>query len=273
MNQGLVRRVCTRPVFAALMAMAAAAEAAPVVTDVSFLTERTAPNSVPGFATATVANRTQWNVTLISSDVPGLVTVVASHPSFSPFNLFFNNSPIFANYLFSRNSVLFSEAGLLAFAGNPVPWSYTATDSSGAIVGLFPLIADPELLPFASNVVASDGSSTPTITWALPDLGSFDVDRVRLRVIDAASGLQIFQIALAASATDFTLPGGVLELGHSYFYRVMIEDLENGHLENRSNAFSTVAMAVTSVPEPGVLALLACALFVLGVTARRRGPV
>lgn len=252
-------------VVAVLLGVGAAVNAAPIVTDVSFLTDHMAPNSAPGFATPTVTNRTQWNVTLISSDPPSSVSVLASHPSFSTFNLFFNSSPIFSNYLFSRNSVQFSEAGLLAFAGNPVPWSYTAIDSTGSTAGLFPLIAEPVLLPFAFNVEASDGSATPTISWLLPDLSSYDVDRIRLRAIDAASGSQIFQTALSSSATSFTLPTGVLQSGHSYYYRVMLEDLEDGILENRSNAFTSVA---TAVPEPGTLSILL--LVIAGIAAARR---
>jgi hypothetical protein len=251
---------------AGLLAIASSAYAAPIVTDVSFLTERIAPNSVPGFARSTVTNQTQWNVTLISSDLPGLVSVRASRGN-SAFDLFYNGSPIFSNYLFSRNSVVFSDEQLIAFAGNPIPWTFTATDSTGATTGLFPLIAEPELLPFAFDIQVSDGSSTPTISWMLPDLSLFDADRVRLRVIDADSGAQIFQRALLISDTSFTMPTGALQSGHSYFYRVMIEDLENGLLENRSNAFSSVA---TKVPEPGTAALVVFALAGLGRLRRRR---
>lgn len=44
---------------AGLLAIATSVHAAPIVTDVSFLTERIAPNSVPGFARSTVTNQTQ----------------------------------------------------------------------------------------------------------------------------------------------------------------------------------------------------------------------
>src|SRR5215203_5245699 len=237
--------------------LSTSAPATPVITFLGHYTDRYAPNSVPNFATPVVGNNAQWDVQLISSDPANAVNVVATRPGGVQFNLFFSNSPIFSNYLFSRRSVPFSESGLLAFAASLPPWGFRATDTSGSIFGVFPTIADPELLPFAYDVQASDHGATPTITWSLPDLSMFDVDRIRLRAIDATTGLQIFQTNLAAEATSFTLPGGVLLAGHSYFYRVMIEDLNNGLLENRSNAFSATA---TTVPEPGSIALIAITL-------------
>lgn len=247
----LVRRF---GVLAGILFCSGLAQAAPITTNVLFYTDRYSPNSAPGFATSVLINRAQWDVQLISSDPPSQVSVVASRPpTNNPFNLVYQGSPIFSNLLFSRGSLPLTEAGLLAFASSTTPWRFTATDSTGVLNGLFPLIADPELLPFATNVMVSDRSSTPTISWDLPDLSEFDVDQVRLRAIDATSGLQVFQAILAPTATEFTFASGFLQSGHSYFYRVMLVDLEGGLQENRSNAFSATAV---TVPEPGTLALL-----------------
>ena len=265
------RAVLITVLLASAATLSTAAQAAPVITFLGYYTDRYAPNSVPNFATAAVGNHAQWDVQLISSDPASAVNVIATRPGGVQFNLFFQGSPIFSNYLFSRRSVPFSEQGLLAFAASSPPWGFVATDTSGSTSGFFPTIADPELLPFAYDVQASDHGATPTITWSLPNLSGFDVDRVRLRAIDAISGSQIFQAFLAAGATSFTLPEGVLLAGHSYFYRVILEDLNNGLIENRSNAFSAAAMTVMTVPEPGTLGLITITLLA-GVLGTRRRP-
>lgn len=262
-----LRIVLLTVAFVSASALSTGAYSAPVVTFLGFYTDRYAPNSVPNFATAVTGNHTQWDVQLISSDPANVVSVIATRPGGVQFNLFFQGSPIFSDYLFSRRSVPFTEQGLLAFAASSPPWGFVATDTSGSTSGFFPTIQDPELLPFAFDVEASDHGTTPTISWSLPNLSGFDVDRIRLRAIDAANGSQIFQTNLAADATSFTLPAGVLLGGHSYYYRVILEDLNNGLLENRSNAFSAVA---TTVPEPGSLGLLVLALLAIGIAIRRR---
>ena len=262
-----LRIVIWAAVFASAAALSTGAYSAPIVTFLGYYTDRYAPNSVPTFATAIVGNYAQWDVQLTSSDPANAVSVIATRPGNIQFNLFFLGSPIFSDYLFSRRSVPFTEQGLLAFAASSPPWGFVATDTSGSASGFFPTIQDPELLPFAFDVEASDHGTTPTITWSLPNLSGFDVDRIRLRAIDAANGSQIFQTNLAAEATSFTLPAGVLLAGHSYYYRVILEDLNNGSPENRSNAFSAVG---TAVPEPGSLGLLALALLATAMAIQRR---
>jgi hypothetical protein len=185
------------------------------------------------------------------------------------FNLNLDVDPILFSCNFSQVSLPFSSTNdLLAFAGQTDPWSYTVSDSTGSVTGLFRLIANPQALPYVEDIMVSDASATPTVSWSIPSLFGFDVDRIRLRVINADSGLQLFQANLAPNTTSFTLAPGILQTGSSYYYRISLDDLENGSLENRSNAFSTAAMRV---PEPGTLLLVAVAMMgLLGVSQRRK---
>jgi hypothetical protein len=77
-----------------------------------------------------------------------------------------------------------------------------------------------------------------------PDLGGFDVERIRIAVRGEprVHGRFLSELyvsgELPLSATAFTSPPGVLAAGKRYVFQVMLEDLEDGTLENRSIAFS-----------------------------------
>ena len=242
---------------------------APIVNSSVFFVDRRAPTTVPGFESPG-SERTQWSINVTTGGACSDVSVVASRPGSTPFSLFLNPDPIFSNCDFSRLSISWpTVADLLSFAAQTNPWSYTVSDGSGSVTGLFPLINDPDAVPFATDILVSDSGTTPTVSWTLPDLTSFDIDRIRLRITDTESGLSVFQAILDPDATSYTFDPGILQAGSNYFYRVLIEDLENGLLENRSVATSSDA---TRVPEPGTLVLVAAALMALvGLYTRRRG--
>jgi hypothetical protein len=150
-------------------------------------------------------------------------------------------------------------------------WAINATrgpDSAGPV--LTPGIANPQLLPFVANVHAMGSGLQPVVTWDLPNLTGFDPDDIRVRVYDDSSKALVFTSnPVSTSATLFTVPPGVLLFGHSYIFRVMLEDLEGGNLENRSSGFSQIAFSPAAVPEPSTMLLIASGLIALTRAARR----
>lgn len=138
----------------------------------------------------------------------------------------FYTGPIFAEKNFKR---------FLTKSSLTSAWNLQVTDPSGTTNGVMNAIADPELLPLMLNLHVVQDGTTPLVAWDLPDLSGFDADRIRVRVTDGSSGVQIFQSGgLSVSATSYMILDGVLPVGGTYEFRVILEDLNAAmRLENR----------------------------------------
>lgn len=147
-------------------------------------------------------------------------------------------------------------------------WTIRVTDSTGSSDVVAPAIPEPELLPLVENIRISGRRASPTISWDLPDLSDFDVERTRLRVLDADSPRQLFDFIVPTGATAFDLPLGVIEPDKRYVFRVMMQDIEAGRVSNQSSTFS----AVFSVPTADGfgIGLMGVAAVCLGTLDRRR---
>jgi hypothetical protein len=128
-----------------------------------------------------------------------------------------------------------------AFAGS---WRVSAERGGAKAAAASPAIARPQQVPLALEVRAKRAGRRTVISWKLPDLVGFDVERIRVGVRGGEKvhgrflSLLWTSDALPATATRFTMPAGVLKRGERYVFQVMLEDLEDGRLENRSLTFS-----------------------------------
>jgi hypothetical protein len=235
------------------------ATAAPVIVQTGLFTDVFGANATFGLA---AGNYLQLDTTATSPFLPSQMTAIATY-SLDPSivrALNFYTGPIFAEKNFNR---------FLTNLSLTSAWNLQVTDPSGTTNGVMNAIADPELLPLMLNLHVVQDGSTPLVAWDLPDLSGFDADQIRVRVTDASTGVQMFQSAgLSVSTTSYMIPDGVLALGETYEFRVILQDFtETMRLENRSNTFSGL---VTLVPEPGSLALVGLAVAGIAATRRRK---
>jgi hypothetical protein len=137
----------------------------------------------------------------------------------------------FNPYVQTRYPGLYQALMPLAGAVTGVGWSITATDGTGSSApSVTAPISNPVVLPFVADISVSDASTTPTVSWTLPDLTTYSVDSVFVRIIDANTENQLFfQAELGGSplATSLEVPDGILQPGQTYIYRVSLVDFGN----------------------------------------------
>jgi len=244
-----------------LCAIAAPAGATPVISSSFFYTANWAPNdlvSQPEGAfvfVGAIVNPASTSDPISSLSVVGTQGSLTQPLSFNP-------------YVQTRYPGLYQALMPLAGAVTGVGWSITATDGTGSSApSVTAPIFNPVVLPFVSDISVSDASTTPTVSWTLPDLTTYSVDSVFVRIIDANTENQLFfQAELGGSplATSLEVPDGILQPGQSYIYRVSLVDFGPGGFENTSYAFS----GATTVPEPATSTLLLAGLGVGLLRAR-----
>lgn len=107
-----------------------------------------------------------------------------------------------------------------------------------------PVLKAPRKIPLIEKVRVTGKGAQPRISWTLPDLKGFGIDRIRVAVRGGARvhGRFLSQLhvspGLPATASSYTIPAGWLEAGERYVFQVMLEHLEDGALANRSLSFS-----------------------------------
>ena len=127
-----------------------------------------------------------------------------------------------------------------AFTG---AWRIVAerSDAKGA-AAMVPALLKPRQVPLAADVRVGGKGAEPRIAWKLP--GGLDIERIRVgaRGGERIQGrfLDLLQVSdpLPPAATTYRVPRGWLKPGERYVFQVMLEDLEDGRLANRSLAFS-----------------------------------
>ena len=109
---------------------------------------------------------------------------------------------------------------------------------------LSPVLAKPQQVPLMKKVEVKRRGAQTRVSWVLPDLAGFDVDRIRVAIRGGprvhGRFLSVLYVSgdLPPTATAFTIPPGLLAAGERYVFEVALEDLEGGTLENRSLTYS-----------------------------------
>ena len=151
-------------------------------------------------------------------------------------------------------------------------WTLTATDAAGPVSVQTNSIPTPEKIPLVNSPQVSGALLTPHVTWTLPDFTGLGVTRILIRVRDLdhlVNGVNadiIFSSAsLAANATSFDVPAGVLAPGKHYSFDILVDNIVEGFLRNRSETFT----GIYATPEASALFLLGAGVVALRMRRRQ----
>lgn len=211
----------------------ATAAAAPQIFSYGHFTDRYPVNSIPGFP---VGDKVQVNTIFDSTDpvASPTITVNATQDD-ATLALDFSTSTVQLYPGWHVYTKIFDfDPDLLG------PWEISPTDSTGTGPSVFTnSIVEPEFLPWVENVAVRGTASRATVSWSLPSLNGYDPDFIFVRVVEAATGLQVDQSAgLSLQTSSYTSSAGILKNGVAYAFRIMLTDAEGDFNENRSNTFS-----------------------------------
>jgi hypothetical protein len=122
------------------------------------------------------------------------------------------------------------------------PWRILAERGDGKAAVPTPAILRPREVPLALDVRVAGKGTRPTVSWKVP--AAAKVQRIRVgvrggpRIHGRFLGLLHVSAPLPPASGSFRVPQGWLAPGERYVFQVMLEDLQEGRLANRSVAFA-----------------------------------
>jgi hypothetical protein len=141
-------------------------------------------------------------------------------------------SPLTVNANFCAGSTPFNSSRLGA-------WTMTFREGAQSLTVAAPLLAGAETaVPFPVSVTLNGAGTSPTISWNVP--GGFAPDGFRVNIFDRDEirvGGQadiIHSVAIAPSATSYTIPDSVLALGGNYAINLQLIETR-GHVAFTNN--------------------------------------
>ena len=198
------------------------------ISDVGHFTENRGPNEAGVLA----AYQVVVTAAIVPSDFPTLV--FAEQAGVRQAMWLYSMSTAPNAYIYLRRL----EPGLTG------SWRIVAERGEGKATAWTPVLAKPQEVPLVRHVQVTGRGAEPLVSWELPDLTWFDIDRIRVgirggkRLYERFLDLVYVSSDLSPTATAFAIPPGVLASGERYIFQVMLENLEGGVLENRSVTFS-----------------------------------